>query len=237
MKYKTTISITVICLIIGLAVAWQYKSVYNNKKTARVQKVTLEDLKDKLIIEKKNNEELRNRNDTLNRELREFEAAKGNIDLYEKNLRMEVEKANIIAGLTDVRGPGILISISVSDTDLGWISFRDILEVVNALRAAEANAVAVNNERVIAMTEISEIGNYVIINGLPMSSDKPFVIKAIVESQKQDDSIKMLGSVLTKLEKGGLLSVEVEKVDSVTIPKIEKNRASFNFDYIKPSGM
>ena len=31
MKYRNTIAITVICLIIGLAVAWQYKSVYNNK--------------------------------------------------------------------------------------------------------------------------------------------------------------------------------------------------------------
>ncbi|NLL06269.1 MAG: DUF881 domain-containing protein [Clostridiaceae bacterium] len=235
MKYRNTIAITVICLIIGLAVAWQYKSVYNNKKTANVQNVTLEDLKDKLILEKKNNEELRSRNDTLNRELKEFEDAKGNIDLYEKNLRIEVEKANIIAGLTDVQGSGIIISISVNDTDFGWISSRDILEVINALRVAEANAIAVNNERIIAMTEISEVGNYLIINGVPMSSDKTFLIKAIVEPQKLDDSIKMLGSVFAKLEKDDMLSVEAEKVDSITIPKIEKNRPSFYFDYIKPS--
>lgn len=217
----------------GIAVAWQYKSVYNNKKTATVQNMTLEDLKDKLIIEKKNNEELRNINYELNEDIKGFEAAKGNIELSEKNLRMEVEKANIIAGLTNVKGAGIVITLSIKNTDIGWIGFRDILEIVNALRAAEANAVAVNDERVIAMTEISEIGSFIIINGVSMNSDKPFVIKAIVEEQKRDDSIKMLGSILTKLEEDFYISVDVKKVDSVTIPKIEKNRSSFDFDYIR----
>lgn len=53
MKHTKTISITLICIILGVAIAWQYKSIYNNNKTASVQSVTLEDLKDKLIIEKK----------------------------------------------------------------------------------------------------------------------------------------------------------------------------------------
>jgi uncharacterized protein YlxW (UPF0749 family) len=229
-KYKKTLSITLICVILGIAVAWQYKSVYNNKKTASVQNMTLEDLKDKLIIEKKNNEELRTRNEALNEELREYEAAKGNIDLYENNLKMEVEKASIIAGLTTVKGSGIVITIK--DTEFGWLRSRHILKIVNALKATEATAVAVNGERMIAMTEISELGNYIIINGMPLSADKTFVIKAIVEAQKQDDSIKMLGSIFTKLEKDDYLDLDVEKVDSVTIPKIEKNRSTFDFDYL-----
>lgn len=233
MKYKKTFALTIICLLMGLAVAWQYKSVYNNKKTVAVQNMTLEELKDKLIIQTKNNEELRERNNYFNNEIIGFEEAKGNKDLQEKNLRKEIEKANIIAGLTDVKGAGIIITISINDTDLGWVSVNDILEVINGLRAAEANAVCVNEERVIAMTEISEIGNYIMINGLPMDADKPFVIKAIFEKQKRDDSIKMLGSILTKLEKGGFLNVKVEKDDDIIIPKIEKNRSSFGFHYIE----
>ena len=233
MKFKNTISLTLICLIMGITVAWQYKSVYNNKKTASVQSMTLEDLKDKLIIEKKNNDELRSRKDALDKEIREFESAKGDIDLYKKNLGTEMEKASIIAGLTDVKGPGINITISVKDTNFAWIGLKDLLTIVNGLRAAEANAISINDERIIAMTEISEIGNYIIINGVPMGSDKPFVIKAIFEEPKIDYSIKMLGSVFTKMEEDGYISVEVEKLDSIIIPKIEKNRPSFNFDLIK----
>ncbi|AEV68078.1 DUF881 domain-containing protein [Acetivibrio clariflavus] len=233
MKFINTVSLTLICMIMGITVAWQYKSVYNNKKTASVQSMTLEDLKDKLIIEKKNNEELKSRRDALDKEIREFEAAKGNIDLYKKNIGMEMEKARIIAGLTDVKGSGINITISVKNTNLAWISFKDLLSIVNVLKAAEANAIAINGERITAMTEISEIGNYIIINGVPMSSDKPFVIKAIFENQKIDYSVKMLGSIFDKMEKDGYINVEVEKLDSITIPKIEKNRSSINFDLLK----
>lgn len=233
MKFKITISLTLICLIMGIAVAWQYKSVYNNKKTVSAQTMTLDDLKDKLIIEKKNNDELRSRNAALSKELSQFEAAKGNIDLYKNNLKMEIEKANILAGLTDVKGSGIIITISVSDADFAWVGLRDILTTVNGLRAAEAKAVSVNEERVIAMTEISEIGNYIIINGVPMSSDKPFRIKAIFEESKIDDSIKMLGNIFAKMEEDGFVNVEVEKVDSIVIPKIGNNRPSFNFDLVK----
>lgn len=217
----------------GLAVSWQYKSVFNNRKTASVQNMTLEDLKDKLLIEKKNNDELRSRNAALNKELREFESAKGNIDLYQKNIRIELEKASIISGLTDVKGAGIIITISVKDTDFAWIGLKNILSILNGLRAAEANAIAINGERIIAMTEISEIGNYIIINGVPMNADKPFVIKAIFEEEKIEDSIKMLGNIFARLEKSGYIGVEVEKDDNIIIRKIEKNRPSFNFDYIK----
>ena len=233
MKYKTSILLTLICLIMGLAVSWQYKSVFNNRKTASVQNMTLEDLKDKLLIEKKNNDELRSRNAALNKELREFESAKGNIDLYQKNIRIELEKASIISGLTDVKGAGIIITISVKDTDFAWIGLKNILSILNGLRAAEANAIAINGERIIAMTEISEIGNYIIINGVPMNADKPFVIKAIFEEEKIEDSIKMLGNIFARLEKSGYIGVEVEKDDNIIIRKIEKNRPSFNFDYIK----
>lgn len=233
MKYKNTISMTLICLIMGTSVAWQYKSVHNNNKTASVQSMTLDDLKDKLIIEKRNNDELRSRIAALNKELSEFEEVKGSKDLYQKNLRTELEKANIIAGLTDVKGAGIVITISVNDADFAWIGLRNILSIVNGLRAAEANAVSVNEERVIAMTEISEVGKYIIINGVPMSSDKPFKIKAIFEEPKIDDSIKMLGNIFAKMEENGYISVEVEKTDGIIIPKIGQNRPSFNFDLIK----
>lgn len=233
MKFINTVSLTLICMIMGITVAWQYKSVYNNKKTATVQSMTLEDLKDKLIIEKKNNDELKSRRDALDKEIREFEAAKGNIDLHKKNIGKEMEKARIIAGLTDVKGSGINITISVKNTNLAWISSKDLLSIVNVLKAAEANAISINGERLTAMTEISEIGNYIIINGVPMSSDKPFVIKAIFEKQKIDYSVKMLGSIFDKMEEDGYIGVEVEKIDNITIPKIEKNRPSINFDLIK----
>ena len=217
-------------MLMGVAIAWQYKSIYNNNKTVSVQSATLEDLKDKLLIEKKNNDELRVRNDELNNELSEFEAAQGNIELYEKNLKAEIEKASIVAGLTSVKGNGIVITIN--NTDFGIIQSSQILRLVNALKAAEAKAISVNNERIISMTEISDAGNVIIINGMPMSVDKPFVIKAIFEPLKLDNAVKMLGYILDDL-KNNYLDLTIEKDKSIKIPIVEDTRPNLDHDLLK----
>lgn len=217
-------------MLLGVAIAWQYKSVYNNNKTVSVQSATLEDLKDKLLIEKKNNDELRARNDELNVELSKFESAQGNIELYEKNLKAEVEKANIVAGLTSVKGNGVIITIK--NTDFGIVQSSQILKLVNALKAAEAKAISVNKERIIAMTEISDAGNVIIINGMPMSVDEPFVIKAIFEPLKLDNAVKMIGYILDDF-RNNYLDLTIEKDKSVIIPKVEENRPNLANDLLK----
>jgi uncharacterized protein YlxW (UPF0749 family) len=230
LKHSKTLSLTLICMLLGVAIAWQYKSVYNNNKTVSVQSATLEDLKDKLLIEKKNNDELRARNDELNVELSKFESAQGNIELYEKNLKAEVEKANIVAGLTSVKGNGVIITIK--NTDFGIVQSSQILKLVNALKAAEAKAISVNKERIIAMTEISDAGNVIIINGMPMSVDEPFVIKAIFEPLKLDNAVKMIGYILDDF-RNNYLDLTIEKDKSVIIPKVEENRPNLANDLLK----
>ncbi len=214
----------------GVSVAWQYKSVYNNKKTASIQTFTLEDLKDKLILEKKSNEELSVRYKELEKELSGFEAAKGNIDLYKKNLNEEIEKARIVAGLITVKGSGIIINIS--DADFGMVlQSQHLLQIVNTLKATEARAIAVNEERLIPMTEISDIGNVIIVNGMPLNTSEPIKIKAIIEKQKQDNAIKTLGYIMSEFREKNI-EVNAEKADNITIPKIKTNRPSLDNDLL-----
>jgi len=229
-KFNLNISITIICLIMGVSVAWQYKSVYNNKKTASIQTVTLEDLKDKLILEKKSNEELRTRYEELEKELNGFEAAKGNIDLYKKNLNAEIEKARIIAGFSTVKGSGIVITIK--DTDFGMaLQSQHLLQIVNTLKATEARAIAVNDERIIPMTEISDVGNVIIVNGMPIDINEPVKIKVIMESQKRDNAIKTLGYIISELREKNI-EVSPEKVEGITIPGVKNSRPSLNNDLL-----
>lgn len=217
-------------MLMGVATAWQYKSIYNNNKAVSVQSATLEDLKDKLLIEKKNNDELRVRNNELTEELSKFEAAQGNIELYDKNLRAEIDKATIVAGLTSVSGTGV--EITIKNTDFGIIQASQILRLVNALKATEAKAISVNNERIIAMTEIYDAGNVILINGMPMSVDKPFVVKAIFEPLKLDNGVKMLGFILDRFKKE-YLDLTVEKVKSIKIPKVEDNRPNLYHYFLR----
>ena len=62
MSLSRNLSITLICLILGVMLSWQYKSIQNNKKVASSQAGTLYTLQEELLAEKTKNENLRARN-------------------------------------------------------------------------------------------------------------------------------------------------------------------------------
>jgi len=85
--YKKNFAITMVCLILGLTIAWQYKSIYNNSTLETTQSKRLEDIKDELINEKNNNEKLRKRNEALLKEIKELEDSHGDTSTFENNLK------------------------------------------------------------------------------------------------------------------------------------------------------
>ena len=83
----------------------------------------------------------------------------------------ELEEIRDVAGLTDVVGPGVIVSLADAETipqgqDPGacLIHDFDIMTIVNVLFAAGAEAVSVNDERVIATTAVRCAGNTILVN-------------------------------------------------------------------------
>lgn len=76
-------------------------------------------------------------------------------------------------GLTDVTGPGVILTIADSDIDSSLvldasdflIHDLDLLKVVNELKNAGAEAISINNQRIILTTPIICGGNTINING------------------------------------------------------------------------
>lgn len=101
----------------------------------------------------------------------------------------------------------------------------DLLEVVNALRQAGAEAISINGQRIVNKTAITCAGNIIKINDEKVSS--PFEIKAIGLTEKLYGAVTMPGECLYWMEKDGV-QVDVEKADEITIPKYN---GSYNFQY------
>ena len=229
-KARTMISLTAVCLILGLMLSWQYKSVSDNNKLSVAQVMRLEDLKDQLIAEKDRNDNLIKRNQELVTKNSQYENAQGNYDLYTKNLKAELSRARVIAGFTDVKGKGIVITIANSDA--GFAQESDIISVLNELKAADAEAISVNGERIVAMSEVREAGGYIIINGKQMLA--PFEIKAISDPDKLDNALKMVGGVIERLQELYKLDVKTEKKDEIIVPKIHDDGSVIKTDLLKP---
>ena len=228
MNKKEHFVVAIVCMILSMMLVLQLKSKYNNSKINKNTSIRMEVLKDELLATKNLNDGLRSRNEELVNQIKEYENDKGNYTLYEKNLKIELDRARMIAGLVDVEGKGIVIQIDNAD---GEIEQDDILKLLNELRASDAQALSVNGERIISTSEVRKAGRYVIINGKQFLA--PFEIKAIAPQEKVENAISMIGGILEELRELYKLNVDVKKVDKIVIPKIKDDGSSFNVDMLR----
>ena len=67
-KYSKIAALTIICLLLGAMLAWQYKSINNNDKKTSYDNLRVEELKDELIILQGNYANLNERFDEIMKE-------------------------------------------------------------------------------------------------------------------------------------------------------------------------
>lgn len=213
-KISRNISIALICIILGIALSWQFQSIRNNAKVMNLESQKKDDLVVKILNEQKNNENLRTKLNELQVQVEKFEKASGNSDENMKLLTAEIQKLKTIAGLTDVRGKGVIVTFSKEDAlD---VEDNDLLNVLNELRASDAQALAINDQRIILTSEVRVAGGYIVVNGRHVIP--PYVIKAIVDPDNAVNALNMIGGPLERIKV--FIDVIVEKSDDILIPKI-----------------
>ena len=143
-------------------------------------------------------------------------------ELLKQDLTVELKNA----GLTDVRGPGLVITMNDSLADLGatdlnyyLVHDEDLLNVVNELKASGAEAISINDQRVVAMSEIRCAGTTILVNGQRLAP--PYVIKAIGDSAMLESGVTLRGGYVDIL-KGWGIRFDITKESDIFIPKYNK---------------
>ncbi len=127
------------------------------------------------------------------------------------------------AGASAVRGAGIRVKVSDSDTipddpdeaAAYRISDADLQLLVNALWAAGAEAVAVNGNRVVATTSIRAAGETIVVNFRPLSP--PYRLDAIAA----DPARFAASDIATRMRRWRTsfgLGFSTSRVDALNIP-------------------
>ena len=104
---------------------------------------------------------------------------------------------------------------------------KDILNIVNELKNAGAEAISINDHRIVTTTYIICGGNIINVNGEKVGS--PFVIKAIGLPETLAN-LSRPGGTLYDLEKTRKLKVDLKKSNEITIPKYS---GVLKFKYVK----
>ena len=226
------LAIMLVCMILGLMLAAQFKNVQNvggNVSLQRAQELTTQIQKLNQDITSQENliQELEDR-------LMEYESAAQDAGKLNDAMYKDLERARNLAGLTDLEGSGVIITVNlISFQEYGQsgiirnVYHEDLLMLVNELNAAGAEALAINDERIIATTEIRDAGDYIVINTNRYSA--PFEIKALGNPDTLEASLMLLGGVADTL--GEELEIKIRKENSIYIPKYN---SPLQFDYAAP---
>ena len=142
------------------------------------------------------------------------------------------------ASLVDVEGPGVILTITDSKTpvkdgenpNLYLIHDEDMLRIVNELRAAGAEAISINDQRLIGTSEIRCSGPTVTVNGKIFAP--PFIIKAIGDTKTLHSALTMRGGVVESLKYWGI-EVKIQDEENVTVPAYD---GTIKQNYIKVKG-
>lgn len=112
----------------------------------------------------------------------------------------ELERARVLSGLTDMTGPGIEVVLddapreSIREGDnINWYLVHDVdvLRVVNLLRAAGAECMSINGERLVSNSRIRCGGPAIHVKDRVLTP--PFVIRAIGNPQALYDALNARG--------------------------------------------
>jgi len=220
------ITLSVICLILGLMFTMQFRTIKKDK--ALTEQTRTSDIQAKYTELKKNYDDALLQIEEKDKTLKEYrESTSGeNAELIKK----ELNNALMSAGLTSVTGSGIVVTLDDStleensdfyvDQNDYLVHDEDILLVVNELRGAGAEAISINEKRLLDRSEIRCAGNNILINGERVAP--PFVIKAIGDSAMLESGLTMRGGIVDRLTMTYDLQVQIKREESITIPKYNK---------------
>ena len=129
----------------------------------------------------------------------------------QKLLSKDLEKSQFLAGLTDVKGPGIIVTLDDSKIPLpagipagvlggappNIIHDTDINQVVNELKATGAEAISINDQRLVAVSPVRCAGPTVFVNNTPQTP--PYIIKAIGNPKNLATALNMSGGIMQQI--------------------------------------
>lgn len=225
------------CIAIGIPLFFlclllvaQFKAVSNTEEV--IQGKRENELADTLVNLQSKYDDLKEKYDESQKIVEEYKNNSASNDELIKSMNNTINNLSVRAGSTDIVGEGIIITLedgdklSLSNSNT-LVHDSDILTVVNELQAAGAEAISINNQRIISTSAIRCVGPVIQVNYQKVAS--PFTIKAIGNSQYLESAMNIKNGIVDTLKEYGL-NITVTREDEVEILKYD---GTFNSKYAK----
>jgi uncharacterized protein YlxW (UPF0749 family) len=160
---------------------------------------------------------------TLEEQLRKYQEAWDKSGL--EAMVAEMNRLKVVNGLVEVTGPGIEVLVD------GEIRVEEMQDIVNELRNAGAEALALGGRRLVFNSVIAGGEEGLTLNGEPLP--RPYLLQAIGDGETIQHALERKGGMipLLRFNHPGL-RIYVSKVDSLRLPVYQ---GSYVFRFASPA--
>ena len=226
-KITITIIIGIMCFILTALIFLQVKTI-SQTNISELELMRESELKTEITSLKTKFEETVKKVTETNNKILEYEEASNEGKEASELLQQELKETEELLGKTSVTGEGIIIKLANGGEQ--QVNAEDLLELINLLKNAGAEAISINEHRIAYDSYIVDINekNYITIKGEYVTS--PYTIKAIGNTTYLESAVsqKNYGYIDTKISEGKQISLE--RATNITIAAHDRG---LDFEYVK----
>lgn len=212
-------------MVLTIAICVQINTIDAATKTVGTTLRDNSGLKDELLSVQGEYESLYEELEEMEKILETTRQSAANNNESDSQNEEEIKNNQKLLGLTDISGQGLIIRLDenreVNSNEVlninGYLVHEeDLLYIVNELFNAGADAVSINDQRVVSTTSILCDGNIIRVNGEMIGV--PITIKAIGYPERLDGAVSRPGGYLEVMANDGVI-VTVERSENINISK------------------
>nr|WP_309053379.1 DUF881 domain-containing protein [Streptomyces sp.] len=190
---RAQLVVALLLFVLGLGLAIQVSSTSDNSALRGARQEDLVRILDELDDRTQRLEDEKAR---LEQQRSELESSSDQAEEARKQTQEKERQLGILAGTVAAEGPGITLTVT---DPAGAVESDMLLDAIQELRAAGAEAIQVNGVRVVAGSYFTGSGDEMRIDGTKVAA--PYVFKVIGKPEDLEPALNIPGGVVQTLEK------------------------------------
>lgn len=208
-----TVIIGLVCVVFFAVMFMQFKTIEETDITA-IENMRETELRTAISEWKSKYEDTQKQLQANQKSIQEYQKTIEKNGEASELVDKDLAESNMLLGKTDVVGEGIVITLT--NTPECSVTYFHLLELVNELHYAGAEAISINDARVV-MPEIAQIDSRMQVSGQRVAS--PYVIKAIGNQTYLSSTLSLRDSGFIDRYKASGMDIKLEKGNNIKILK------------------
>lgn len=212
---EMAIIVLFVTIILIAVLLIQFKTV-NEVNETDIENLRDTELRELISSWKSKYEDTQEKLDEVNNKIDEYNAKIATNEESSEIINSELQQTEILLGKTKVTGEGVIVTLT--DTNDSRIESSDLLELINELKYAGAEAISINGIRVLAMTDIVDIGDLYVMIKPSQRISSPYVVKAIGNQTYLTSTLSMKDTGYIDRYTNSGKNVKLDKQNNIQIP-------------------